>query len=279
MELGLFGILGRILLGAGIGFCIVLTGIGGGVLTIPAVTLILGLPASVAVGTASLYSSLTKTYATYAHYRQRHIDMTLAWLCLAGAIPSNLITSIFINRTLADYAGDAAGYASFQRGLTYVIAGVMCLAVGLMLVNLRNQGRMAKRGSAEPVNATVQTVEWRGGKRLAGVGIGAIMGVIVGATSIGAGVILVPLLILVFAIPAVRTVGTSIFITLVLTLLTAIVYGKGGEIDIRTALLMSLGSIAGVFIGGRVGKRLREESLQIVVATLILVATGLMIFR
>ncbi len=66
---GVTSIIVQLILGVVIGFSIGLTGIGGGVLVLPSLTLILGLPPSVAAGTASLYAFLTKIQATVEHFR------------------------------------------------------------------------------------------------------------------------------------------------------------------------------------------------------------------
>ena len=63
----------ELIIGTSIGLTIGMTGIGGGVLLMPALTVILSIPASIAVGTASLYSFLTKIYATIEHIRFKNL--------------------------------------------------------------------------------------------------------------------------------------------------------------------------------------------------------------
>ena len=60
----------QLLAGALIGACIGMTGIGGGVLILPVLTLGFGLPSTVAVGTAHLYSFLCKLPAVFFHFKQ-----------------------------------------------------------------------------------------------------------------------------------------------------------------------------------------------------------------
>ena len=47
--------------------------------------------------------------------------------------------------------------------------------------------------------------------------LGALIGGLIGATSVGGGVLIVPMLIIVFGLSAARTVGSSIFIAMVST--------------------------------------------------------------
>ena len=93
-EIG--AILIRLLLGLFIGFCIGLTSIGGGVLILPALTVLLKVDPLVAVGTTTLYAFLTKITALLHHIKLKTIDWSLSKRFLSGAIPATLLTSGWI---------------------------------------------------------------------------------------------------------------------------------------------------------------------------------------
>jgi len=61
-----------ILAGAGVGFMVGLTGVGGGSLMTP-LLLMFGIPPHVAIGTDLLYASATKVNAVYSHHRHKTI--------------------------------------------------------------------------------------------------------------------------------------------------------------------------------------------------------------
>ena len=83
-----------------------------------------------------------------------------------------------------------------------------------------------------------------------------------------------------FGLEARRTVGSSIFIAVVLTLLTSLIYGsKGGAMDWTTAAVMSAGSLAGVSPGSKLSVKMPDKLLQGIVITLIFIAAVLMIFK
>lgn len=84
----------RLVCGLAIGFAIGMTGIGGGVLVMPTLTILLSLPTSVAVGTASLYALLVKIYAVFEHYKLKTINFRVSGLVLAGAVPGNIVASV-----------------------------------------------------------------------------------------------------------------------------------------------------------------------------------------
>ncbi len=262
---------GRLVLGLLIGFCIGLTGVGGGVLVLPALTLLLRMNAVMAVGTASLYAFLTKVSATFHHARLKTIDWTLSLLFLAGAVPVNFLVARWI-------AGQGQN-PEFTESLKQFIIAVVFFCVAMMVYNLINQIRHQRSGGT-----TVQLADRIAGRpavRAAlGIAMGGVVGALIGATSIGGGVLIVPMLMILFGLEASRTVGSSIFIAVVLTLVTSLSYFSGeNSMDAVTGIVMAVGSLAGVPVGSRLSVNMPEKSLQGVVIGLIFAAAVLMLFN
>ena len=88
-------------------------------------------------------------------------------------------------------------------------------------------------------------------KKILGVFFGLIIGVLIGSTSVGGGVMVIPMLVIFFGLTTAQTVGSSIIIAVVLTLVTSIIFAKGGSLDVPTALIMWVGSFPGVFFGSK----------------------------
>jgi len=275
MDLGVAGIVLRVGLGLVIGFCIGLTGVGGGVLVLPALTLLLRLPASMAVGTASLYAFLTKVTASFHHYRLRTIDMRVAFGFLAGAIPANVAVSVLINVYKNRVEGNVEELALFQSNLRSFIAGVIVLSAVMLILNLFKKTKSKDEESLQ--NCRKDGSRWAGHLLVAG--LGAIIGALVGATSIGGGVLIIPLLIIVVGLSPRKTVGTSIFVAVILTLVTSAVYLRGGEIDLQTAVSMALGSTIGVYWGSKLSVKVPEKALQGIVVGVIIIAGMLMFLK
>tara|TARA_B110000305_G_scaffold231509_1_gene285106 strand:- start:8171 stop:8539 length:369 start_codon:yes stop_codon:yes gene_type:complete len=79
--------------------------------------------------------------------------------------------------------------------------------------------------------------------------IGVLTGISIGVTGIGAGIIMMPLLIH-LGVPIKTAVSTSIFLQIVpQTLPAAWLYYKNGHFDFNIILFVMLGSIFGVSIG------------------------------
>ena len=254
--------------GAGVGFLIGLTGVGGGVLVLPVLTVVIGLPTSVAVGTASFYALLTKLYAAFEHFRHKTLNIPVCLTFLVGAIPGVLAASVVINNYLSRHAESPEQIHHFQQQLKWIIIAVMVLSILMLAVDSRREGAEAYQASG-PMST---------GKRILGILLGFLVGVAIGATSIGGGVLIIPLLIIFFGMSTRQTVGSSIFIAVVLTLLTSIVYGRSGQVDFVTALIMWAGSLVGVYFGSRLCSKLSDKLLRSIVFVIICLSVLLLIF-
>jgi uncharacterized membrane protein YfcA len=260
----------RFVLGLLIGFCIGMTGVGGGVLVLPTLTLLLKMNPVLAVGTASFYAFLTKVSATFHHIKLKTIDWIISFLFLAGALPANAIVSFWITHRKTS--------PEFLNTLKQFIVGTVFLCVGIMVLNLIGQIRKEKSGGTRKT-LSERIAERPHHSRILGVVMGAVVGGLIGATSIGGGVLIVPMLMILFGLEARRTVGSSIFIAVILTLLTSLIYSKGGAVDMVTAVVMSAGSLIGVPPGSKVSAKMPDKLLQSIVIVLILIAAIMMVFN
>lgn len=276
MEFGLADTVLRLFLGLIIGFCMGLTGVGGGVLVLPCLTVILNLPASVSVGTASLYAFLTRTYGAYRHFRLKTIDLRISIIFLLGAVPGNIIVSYLINRYVNIVRENTEALKDFQAGLMTLITAVILVSAVTMIINLFKKSRQAS-DSTKP--NLVQKLKERPHVRNAPTIImGVVVGSLMGSTSIGGGVLIVPLLIILLGLSPSRTVGTSIFIAAVLTLITSLIYIAGSQVDLLSALIMAAGSMLGVYWGSKLSVKIPEKLLQEILIGVIFVAAILMLW-
>jgi uncharacterized membrane protein YfcA len=165
---------------------------------------------------------------------------------------------------------------AFQRDLREFVVGTVFFCTGAMVLNLLSQIRTRTKGASEgPVAAWIRSKPPV--RKAVAVLAGVVAGGLVGATSIGGGVLIVPLLMVLFGLPARRTVGSSIFIAVVLTLLTSMVYSKGGAADIPTAGIMAVGSLIGVPLGSRLSTHMHDKLLESVMILLIGIVAVMML--
>jgi uncharacterized membrane protein YfcA len=107
--------------------------------------------------------------------------------------------------------------------------------------------------------------------------VGAVLGVLVSITSVGAGAIGVTALILLYPkLPTTRIVGSDIAHAVPLTLAAGIGHWFLGSIDVDVLVSLLVGSVPGIVIGSYAAFRIPETALRLVLAgTLAVVATKL----
>src|SRR5258708_21687919 len=79
------------LLGIVVGILVGITGVGGGSLVTPALTLF-GIHPAVAVGTDLAFAGITKTFGTIVHRSRDSVDWRIARLLVFGSCPAAAIT-------------------------------------------------------------------------------------------------------------------------------------------------------------------------------------------
>jgi uncharacterized membrane protein YfcA len=267
-DLSLIETVSRLLVGGGIGFCIGLTGVGGGVLMLPALTLLFGMDPVSAVGTASLYSFITKVSGTWHHVKLKTIEWRIARRFLIGAVPANVGVALWVS----SHGSDAA----FNQALQIFIVGVIGFSLLIMFINsvIKRSGPALRMGEHTLAHYLALHPALLHGLNIV---IGAVVGGLIGATSIGGGVLIIPALIIVFGLSASRTVGTSIFIAVVLTLITAGIYGGSKEVHLPTVAATAFGSLIMVAYGSKLSVRLSERLLKWIIFGLMFVTTLLML--
>lgn len=92
--------------------------------------------------------------------------------------------------------------------------------------------------------------------------IGFVVGIAVGATGVGAGILTVPLLVLLAGKSAVESVGAALLFSTIIKILATARYQCRGCVDWRTVGALSLGGVPGVLAGSLLLKELDEASLR-----------------
>ena len=245
-----------LLCGFVVGFLICLTGMGGGVLVIPAVSFFFDQPPSVAVGTAGVYAALTKLIAGAEHARIGNINYRLFARVSAAAAPGALLAAFAVNALLHLRPDFRAELQGALRGA--VIAAILLS----LLFSQFPSARLAAAGRREKTAPLL----------VGAFAVGAVMGL----TGVGGGVLIAPLLLLLGGETPKRIVGASILIALALSALSAAVYAGGGQVNYELALWMSAGSLLATPLGSRLLRRVSEEFVRRALVGLILAAAVLM---
>jgi len=254
-----------LLSGAVLGFLIGLTGVGGGVLTVPVMILVMRLEPIAAVGTASLYAVLTKLYAVVRHYRQNSINLRVGSRFLVAALPGVICTSLLVKCGKASLPPDEVEV--LQNVISYVIMFSICFSLVALLFDYSKFKKNSFFCS--------------GPGRMVALFCSCMVGAIMGATSIGGGILIIPAL-LIFHRETSKYVGTSIFVAVVSMLVMSVIYsflgrdGHFGDVNVKVAGFMALGSLVGTHCGSALSNRVDPKRLQLIVVAVIIIAAGMM---
>ena len=243
-----------------VGLLVGLTGVGGGSLMTPLLILLFGIHPTTAVGTDLLYAAVTKSAGSAVHGLNRTVDWRIVGRLASGSVPMTIVTIACLS--YFDIKGDIA------KHLIGAVLAVALLITAVTLI-LRNKiaAYYAPRMSTLPPG------------RIAALTIltGAILGVLVSISSVGAGAIGVTALVLLYPkVPIRQIIGSDIVHAVPLTLVAGIGHWATGAIDWHLMGVLLVGSLPGILIGSYFAHRVPEPALRLVLAaTLILVAGNL----
>ncbi len=96
------------------------------------------------------------------------------------------------------------------------------------------------------------------------------VGVVAGLFGVGGGILLVPLLVLLFGFEQHRAQGVSLEALVPPTgLLAFLNYARAGEVDWKVGLVVMPGMIAGALLGGRLALRISPQRMRRMFAALL----------
>lgn len=258
----------KIIVGFFIGVAIGSTGIGGGALIQPALIHILGMSPVSAVGTGLAYAMITKGGGVISHLKLKTIRIRRASYFLFGSIPGVFGGAEIVNYIVAKYSPTKINtYLQLTMGTILLITAVILF---IQIFYLNNKLRISRIENSKKL--PVSTF-----KKILAITAGAFIGILIGATSIGGGILIIPIFFLLLDADGKQAVGTSIAISLFLSASGSIIYLFHGHIDIPTALLLCLGSLPGVSIGSRLLKKIPEHFL-VIILILIITLSGISLF-
>lgn len=242
-----------VLVGFGIGGLVGLTGVGGGSLMTPILIVFFRLPPSVAIGTDLVYAAITKTVGAAQHLRQGTADMQIVGNLAVGSVPAAII-GVGLVQLIRGVWGDRG-----ETVLTVILAWTLIVVALVMVARVflgdRLQTLAQGNGSLTLNRRRVLTAL-----------LGFAAGLLVSLTSVGAGSIIMVLLILLYATPAKRLVGTDLVHAAALASIAAIGHLWAGSVSWSVAATLLVGSIPGVLLGSRVSLRMPDTLLRVALA-------------
>jgi hypothetical protein len=244
-----------VLSGFGVGAIVGMTGVGGGSLMTPLLMGVFKLNPAVAIGTDLWFAALTKSGGTIAHLRHGHVDRRITLLLLGGSLPAALATIAVMHAT----------------GVTKAWAAVLTTALGIAL--LLTAVVVAFRQTWVRVGLELERWLPESRKPALTVASGALLGVLVTLTSIGAGALGATLILLLYPrLPAQNLVGTDIAHAVPLTLVAAIGHATLRHVDWGLLVALLVGSLPGIWLGAQLTKALPERAVRLLLCSALVTA-------
>lgn len=245
----------------GVGIIVGLTGIGGASLITPMLIFVFHVPASVAVSSDVVAATLMKVVGGVKHWRQHTLDRAIVqWLAL-GSVPGSLcgvgiLHLIRQELNLDDLLLRLIGYAILIITLTALVQ--------LLLLTFAPSWQLPELPKFD-----LDTLSGRG----LTIAIGAMLGCIVGLTSVSSGSMFALALIAFFRLDARKLVGTDLAQAAILLVFTSIGHLTLGTVDWSLVLPIWLGSVPGVLVGAKLCQLAPQRILKFVIYMILILVS------
>ena len=238
--------------GFAVGLLVGLTGVGGGSLMTPLLTLLFGINPTVAVGTDLAFASITKSAGTLAHRVRNTVHWEIVKRLCIGALPAALLTTLALKY-----------FGALEQHITQIIRYTIAFSVLLTAIAIIFRGRMQAWMTAHPER------QLHGKKQVvATVVAGAAIGTLVTVSSIGAGAVGATVLVMLYPhLKPAEIAGTDIAYAVPLTAIAAIGHWWLGSINWELLGMLLIGSVPGITVGSLAARAVPEKFLRGLLAT------------
>ncbi len=251
-----------------------LVGVGGGIIVVPALTLLLGVDVKYAVGASLVSIIATSSGAAAAYVRERMTNMRVGMLLelgtTAGAICGAWLASAVSSQWLQ------------------IIFGVILALTGTEMLRKRHSAarvppdRLADRlrlHGAYYDQAEGREVAYRVTRTVPALGLMLVAGVLSGLLGIGSGILKVPAMDLAMGLPIKVSTATSNFMIGVTAAAGAGVWFARGQIDPFIAGPVAAGVLIGALAGSRIMGRTQNRTIRLAFVVVLLYAAGQMLWK
>jgi hypothetical protein len=241
-----------ILTGIVLGLIIGLTGIGGGMLTTPVLTIFMGVPINTAVGTSLLFSAVTKIFASGIYIKRGLVCKKLTLLLASGSIPGAFLGSYAFHCFLDKYP--AVAHKVIPAFIVFMILASCIFSYYRMFSKSERIANFDIRN--KPLLIPI---------------IGLVVGFDIGFTSVGAGVIVASILLALCPMNPSRIIGTDIVHGFILSIFAGGLHYSFGGVDTDILFKLLQGGIFGVILGSLISPYLPQKPFRFALNSAVLI--------
>lgn len=244
--------------GALTGFVVGLTGVGGGALMTPILLLFFGVSPTTAIATDLWFAAITKLAAAGIHGGAGQVDWQVVKRLWSGSLPLALLVVVLVSIGTkiqkVDWLTQAVGVV------------ILITAVGLLFAPKLARAAHGRRLSQPQKFKAVQPVLT--------VGAGAVLGICVALTSVGAGALGSVMLLYLYPLRMTphRLVATDIVHAIPLAIVAGLGYLVAGMVDWRMLASLVVGSIPAVVIGSLLARKFSARWLRVALSAVLMAA-------
>ncbi|SEM07441.1 sulfite exporter TauE/SafE family protein [Acinetobacter sp. DSM 11652] len=252
----MYGSIEYILAGVLVGFCVGVTGVGGGSLMTPILIGLFKIEPHIAIGTDLLYAAISKFCGSFVHAKKLNIVWPIViWLAI-GSIPASLATTWVLDNYLSQ--------STHYKAILTMVLGFMLTITGISIVFRTQVEKFFKKFSKEVTEQEVElTREKLKQKRLYIALMGIVLGIFVTLSSVGAGAFGIMALIIMFPnLPMIRIIGSDVVHAVLLTLVAGMGHMNSGNVDFNLLMWLLVGSIPAIIVGTLVSSHLPEKIIR-----------------
>lgn len=242
-----------------VGLIVGLTGVGGGSLMTPLLIFGFGIKPALAVGTDLLFAAVTKFGGLLNFARQRIIPWRVVFSLSLGSVPAAVVTLAVLHHF-------GTSNPTVQHAITFTLGIALLLTAAATLYKVV-RSPLRRQDSAEDeeqVQADRKIHPWLP------VLFGAVIGVLVTLTSVGAGAIGVTVLMLLYPqLPLPRIVAADIAYAVPLTLVAGLGHATLGTVDWSLLAMLLCGSLPGIWFGTHLVAKVPERFIRYALSMLL----------
>ena len=252
----MYGSIEYILAGILVGFCVGVTGVGGGSLMTPILITLFKIEPHIAIGTDLLYAAISKFFGSVVHAKKLNIVWPIVIWLAVGSIPASIATTWVLDNYLSQ--------STHYKAILTMVLGFMLTITGISIVFRTQVERFFSRFGKPMTNEDIdQQRERLKSKRVQIALMGIVLGIFVTLSSVGAGAFGIMALIIMFPnLPMIRIIGSDVVHAVLLTLVAGMGHMSSGNVDFELLMWLLIGSIPAIIVGTLVSSRLPEKIIR-----------------
>ncbi|MFN3894166.1 MAG: sulfite exporter TauE/SafE family protein [Acinetobacter sp.] len=255
----MFGPIEFILAGVLVGFCVGVTGVGGGSLMTPILISLFRIEPHIAIGTDLLYAAISKFCGSFVHAKKMNIVWPIVIWLAVGSIPASFAT----HWVLENYLSQSMHY----KAVLTMVLGFMLTITGLSILfrtQIENLFNKYRKQELPDMTQDLEKVKLQAKeKRVAIIIMGIILGIFVTLSSVGAGAFGIMALVVMFPnLPMIRIIGSDVVHAVLLTLVAGLGHMSSGNVDFMLLMWLLVGSIPAIIVGTLLSSRMPEKLIR-----------------